>query len=355
MTRIGILGLGLYLPPTERRNDTWPPSLLAQWAERRRASPRRLPEPTTPGAERVLAAMREQAVDPFQGAVVRHVLEPERGIADMEEIAARDALADARIDAAGVDLLLSFTLTPDYLFSNPGCVLHERLGLPRECFTLQADAAAFSFLAQLALAESMILAGRARTALLVQSSIGTRLIDLDDPQSVLLGDGATAVVVGPVGDDHGIEASIAFTDGRYPKSVIGSVPGKTWYDDGRARMHVADWDQMNQVFLATAEVCKLSIDAVLARAARTPRDVDYLCIYQGTPWLNRVVQDYAGLAHARSHDTFAELGYLSAAMLPANLYLARQRGLLQDGDRVVLTGGGTGMTYGATLLRWGGA
>ncbi|HVK87835.1 MAG TPA: 3-oxoacyl-[acyl-carrier-protein] synthase III C-terminal domain-containing protein, partial [Kofleriaceae bacterium] len=249
----------------------------------------------------------------------------------------------------------TFSISPPYLLSNPGCVLHQRLGLPRACFTIQADAAAFSFLAQLALAESMIRAGSAHHALLVQSSVGTRLIDLEDPQSVLLGDGATAVVVGPVAPSRGIEASVTFTDGRFPRSVIASVPGSTWYDGGRPRMHVADWDQMNQVFLSTADVCKDSIDAVLASAGRTTRDVDFLCIYQGTPWLSRVVQNYAGLTHARSHETFPELGYLSAAMLPANLYLARQRCVLRDGDLVAMAGGGTGMTYGATLLRWGSA
>jgi 3-oxoacyl-[acyl-carrier-protein] synthase-3 len=353
--RIGILGVGLHLPPEIRRNDTWAPELVAKWAEQRRASPRTLPTPKTPGAERVLAAMRQQAADPFQGGEIRHVLAPDLDITDMEEAAAREALADAKLRPDDIDLVLSFAIVPEYLLSNPGCVLHARLGMPRECFTMQADAAAYSFLGQLALAESMILAGRARRALLVQSSTATRLIDLEDPQSVLVGDGATAVVVGLVPETRGIEASVMFTDGRYPKSVIGSVRGGSWYDAGRAQMHVANWDQMNDVFLSTADVCKDSVDAVIARAGRSLRDVDFLCTYQGTPWLGRVVQEYAGLEHARSHDTYPELGYLSAAMVPANLYLARQRGHLRDGDLVLMTGGGTGMTYGATLLRWGAA
>jgi 3-oxoacyl-[acyl-carrier-protein] synthase III len=40
-------------------------------------------------------------------------------------------------------------------------------------------------------------------------------------------------------------------------------------------------------------------------------------------------------------------------MIPAALFEAQQEGELADGDLVVLSGGGTGMTYGAAVLRWG--
>jgi 3-oxoacyl-[acyl-carrier-protein] synthase-3 len=95
------------------------------------------------------------------------------------------------------------------------------------------------------------------------------------------------------------------------------------------------------------------VDLALARAGRTPGDVDFLCVYQGTPWLRAVVQEYTGLQHARTHETFSTLGYLSAAMIPATLALASRAGSLRDGDLVVMTGGGTGMTYGATVMTWG--
>jgi len=52
-------------------------------------------------------------------------------------------------------------------------------------------------------------------------------------------------------------------------------------------------------------------------------------------------------------ETFTRFGYLFAAILPAGLFCATQERLLHEGDVVVLCGGGTGMTYGATALRWG--
>jgi 3-oxoacyl-[acyl-carrier-protein] synthase-3 len=271
----------------------------------------------------------------------------------MEELAAKDALEDSAIDPQSIDLLLTHTVVPDFLLGNPGCLTHQRLGLARSCMTIQTDAAAYSFVAQLAVANAMIRAGQAHRALLIQSCVATRLIDPENPGSPLVGDGASAIVVGPTHTDSGLKGFAHFTDGNYPRTLIMSVPGRTWYSDGAAWMHVADPAQMAEVFLQTADVCKESVDAVLASTGLSARDIDFLCVYQGTPWLRSVVQAYLGLEHCRSFETFEQYGYLSSAMIPVNLALASRSGALHDGDTVLLTGGGTGMTFGAAIVRWG--
>ena len=342
----------MFLPPEVRTNTWWDAELVELWMERRRAAPP-LPRPTTAGQTLVLEAMARQSLDPFQGAVERRVVSNDTSMVDMEERAARDALARSGIDRSEIDLLLTHTVVPDYWLSNPACELHARLGLPARCFSMHVDAAAYSFIMQLALAEAMIASGQAHNALLVQSCAATRLIPKTDPGSPIVGDGATAVVVGPVRDNRGVLASVHFTDGRTPRSLIATVEGGRWYDEGRATMHIGDPIQMRNVFINTADACKTAIDAVLAKAALTPAEVDVLSMYQGTPWLRDVVQDYAGLSRARSVDVFARIGYISSALVPANLRTALDEGNLKDGDVVVMTGGGTGMTYGALVMRWG--
>ena len=144
-----------------------------------------------------------------------------------------------------------------------------------------------------------------------------------------------------------------FCDGRFPRTLIANVPGGCWYDEGRPTIHVEDTAQMRDVFLSTADVCRESVDAVLAATGKTTDAVDFFSMYQGTPWLRSVVQQHVGLSNARSIDTFAETGYLFAALLPTGMYYVQERGLLRDDDLVMVTGGGTGMTYGSMLLRWG--
>jgi 3-oxoacyl-[acyl-carrier-protein] synthase-3 len=50
----------------------------------------------------------------------------------------------------------------------------------------------------------------------------------------------------------------------------------------------------------------------------------------------------------------SDYGHLSAADPLLGLYLAREAGRLRNGDVVVLLSAGTGYSWGATVLRWGG-
>ena len=262
-TNVGILGLGVYLPPEVRRNDWWSPELVARWMEDRRlAGTPPLPAQLTEGERLVLRAMSEQALDPFQGTIERHIMPSGMTVFDMEEQAARTAIARAGIDGSDIDLLITNTVLPDYLLGNPACGLHQRLGLANACFSMHCDVPTYAFMMQLTLAEAMIKAGRARRALLVQSTSASRLLDMTDPIAPFFGDAATAVVVGSVSDGRGIEASVHFTDGRYPRTLIAGVPGHRWCDEGRAMIHIGDAAQTQSVFLQTAD---------RARRARTPR------------------------------------------------------------------------------------
>lgn len=354
MRNVGILGLGMYVPPEIRRNDWWSEDVVAGWMEQRRAAPRpAVPEGLSDGAIRVLHAQSDHADDPFHGALERRVLAPEMTVIDMEERAARDAIARAGIDPAAVDLLLTHTVVSDHQMTNPACILHQRLELSATCLSMHTEATAYSCLAQLALAEAALAAGRARYALLVQSCAATRLVESDDPSSVVVGDGATAIVLGPVSAARGFLSAVHYTEGRYPLSLIMSVRDGRWFDKGRALIHVGDPRQLYEAHLRIADTCAESVVGALKKAGHLISEIDYLCVFQGTAWIERVVHEQLGIRNASPVDVFRRFGYLSSAMIPAALYLAEQEGRISADDLVVITGGGTGMTYGATVLRWG--
>lgn len=351
-TSVGILGVGLYLPPEIRRNDWWPREVVEGWMKSRPTPPPINVEALSEGARRVVSAMSKQALDPFQGAVERRVMGPGMSVFDMEERAAREAIARSGVDPADIDLVLTHTLVPEFALGNPACTLHRRLGLSKACFTLETDAATYAFIMQLELADAMIKAGKARFALLVQSSGTSPLVDYNDPTSVVFGDGATAVVVGAVTPGRGIRGAVHFTDGRVDKPLVAGIRDGRWYDEGRSSL-IIDHAQMNSVLLQIADVMKESVDSVLSRTGLRAADIAFFCMHQGTPWLRRVVEEYTQLTNARSVETFARTGYLFGAILPTGLYFAVETGMLRVGDLVMLAAGGTGMTNGAMVLEWG--
>ncbi len=348
---VGILGAALYLPPEVRRNDWWPQAIVDSWMASRQ--PPRIPEQRSEGLRLVLAAMAKQAKSPFSDAVERRVMPDGMTLVDMQELAANSAIERAGIALDKIDAVFTNTVAPDFLHGNPACTLHHRLGLAKRCFSMETEAATSSFQMQLLVAEAMIARGHARYALLVQSSAATRFMEQSDPISPMFGDGATGVIVGPVSEGRGLLGAVHFTDGRFPKTVVGAVRGGTWFDEGRGVIHMGDPQQQDDVFMLIADICKESIAAALARANQTPQAVDFFCMHQGTPWLRQVIQDYTGLVNARSFDLFHKTAHLMASNIPATLAAAHEAGDLRDDDLVVLMGGGQGMTYGASVLRWG--
>jgi 3-oxoacyl-[acyl-carrier-protein] synthase-3 len=348
MTSGGILGLGAFLPAAIRANDWWSEADVASWP--RPSGPPQLPPDASPAARRVFTEMSRYARDPFQGIRERRIADTSTSPTEIEAIAAERALAQAGVERDAIDLLLVHTGVPDYLWSNTGAMLHERLGLPRACLTLQVDASAYSFLGQLSVANQLIAAGGARCALLVQSSTASRLVDRRDPASVFFGDAATAAIVGQVATPQ-ILASVHRTDGRFPRTAIASVPGGRWYD-GKPIAHVGDPASAFRVFLDTVDCALDVIPAALAAAGLTARDVTFFGVHQGTPWLRAMTQEALGLAAARTVDLFATTGYIFSSSIPLVLETAHRTGSLVAGDVVLLFGGGTGATYGATILRW---
>jgi 3-oxoacyl-[acyl-carrier-protein] synthase III len=350
--RVGLLGVATYLPPDIRRNDWWPAALVDGWQRGAPPIPTPAASELTPGVRQVLAAMEEQARDPFLGVIERRVMAPTMTSHDMEREAAELAIARAGVARDEIDVLLTHTAVPEYLLSNSACELHRTLRLSPRCLAMQAEASGHSFLMQLTLAEAMIKAGGARHALLVQSTAASRLLDPEDPHGPLLGDGAAAVVVGraPRG---GLLATVHRSDGSYPRALVASVRGGRWYDGGRIVLHRADPAAALQIFLETADRACEVIGAALAASGHTADEVALFAVHQGTPWLRAVTQQATGLTRARFVDTFATTGYLLGASIPLVLEQAQLRGLVAPGALAVLHGGGVGSTYGAAVVRWG--
>jgi 3-oxoacyl-[acyl-carrier-protein] synthase III len=217
---------------------------------------------------------------------------------------------------------------------------------------MQAEASAYSFLMQLTLAEQMIATGRARHALLVQSSAASRLLDRDDPISPMFGDGAAAVIAGPV-HGGGVLATVHRTDGTHGRTLIASVRGGRWYDAGRAVLHTGEPGSGYQAFLETADRGIEVIRAALGSAGIAAGDVAVFAVHQGLPWLRAVLQAELGMVRARSVDLYATTGYVFGASIPMVLEAAQRARLAARGDAVVLHGGGVGSTYGAVVVRWG--
>lgn len=150
--RVGILGVGSYVPAPVRKNDWWPASYRAQFDERRQkdvTSPDVLLSRAKSPAQRIqFEHMLETYNDPFRGTVERRVLEPEHAPSFMEIAAAKKALLHAGMDPADLDAIIVYSLPADNPLPCNGGIIQAALGAHR-AQTLGVDSGCASFISEI--------------------------------------------------------------------------------------------------------------------------------------------------------------------------------------------------------------
>ncbi len=361
MTPATLQGLGVWYPEPVRHNDAWPAAFHDQLASRAARDCSRIEAaPDVPDAPDVIAAIMARHVarhagDPFRGAIRRHVADEHLAPSEAEARAAELALADAGVDARDVDLVVSHSLVPDRLGPANAPLVAARVGCTRAA-AFGVEAVCASAVSQLLLGAAMIEAGRARYVLAVQSHLVFRALDLLEPASVFLGDGAAAFVIGPARAGHGLLAHVARADG----SLHGALTWTTgrdepWYRGGRMSPGSVDRDAMRRLSARLLHMGVETVHALLDRARASVDDLAALATIQPTAWYAAALAEALGVSPARAPSTFERVAHVGAAGVVANLVEARSRGLLTDGALVALYAHGAGANRTAALLRWGGA
>jgi 3-oxoacyl-[acyl-carrier-protein] synthase-3 len=354
---VGVLGIGAYLPPGIRKNDYWPEGVSRDWHQRAAkklvSTREHLQKDGSPIAHASLRAIANVGPDGFMGVNERRTMTDGMKAWDMETVAAREAIQRSGIDPGEIDLVLGYTMIPDYINVPSGAVVHGNLGLSEHCTTMNIDAVCNSFMMQLTIAQGMIQSGQARYALLTQSSgLATKLPPSGEPVDVTGGDGAAALVLGPVSDDRGILSYSHHTDGKLWGALVCGAPGKHWTED-RCYAYSEDKAAGHDMVSNIVHRAHLVVNESLEKAKLTPDDVGFYACHQPFAWLRPASQDAIGLKNAKYIDHFHYAGSLSAANLPFQLAVGEREGLLRPGDIVTCFQGGTGITFSGMTLRWG--
>ncbi len=358
---IGILGIGVYLPPEVRRNDYWSAETIRGFSAKSKLD---LGAPSQELIDRLRQsesgriAVEELAKwkdDPFHGASERRAAAPEVQSSDMEVLAAEAALDDAGVDPSEIGLLLLNSFLPDQAVPGNAGAVHKRLGLPQSTPAIEVDGVCGSFLLQVQLAAPYLATGAAKRALLVQSSLQSRCCDYTDPLSTTLGDAASAVVLGPVSRTRGFLACASATDGNYAGvAVLVTKDGTPWYAGGGPLIPGStNPERTREVILRAGEMAKESVACALAEGGVSPPAVDLFVSHQTIAAFNGICRRGCGLEHVKTLDTFARFGSVSACAIPLNMYYARNEGLLVDDALVVGFTTGAGFNWSAAVLRWG--
>jgi 3-oxoacyl-[acyl-carrier-protein] synthase-3 len=272
------------------------------------------------------------------------------------ELAVRAAIADARLTAADIDLLVLATVTPDMPMPSTACVVQRKLGLPPHTACFDLNAASAGFLYALEVARAMLAAGRHRHALVIGAEKFSSVVDWQDRSTcVLFGDGAGAVVLGRDADSRrGILGCILGADGGDPALLCIPAGGSLH----PASAHTLERRQ-HFVQMKGREIFKFAVRA-MAEAAREILEQHHLTVdqvscvisHQANRRIIETLSDDLGIPLDRFVINLDRYGNTSAASIPLALDEARRAGRLRPGEVTLLLAFGAGLTYGSALIRW---
>jgi 3-oxoacyl-[acyl-carrier-protein] synthase III len=287
------------------------------------------------------------------GIEARHFADDGVVTSDLAVEAARIALRTAGIPAEQLDMIVCASVTGDTPFPATAVWVQEKLGLSCPAFDVNAACAGFSY--GLATATAFVESGMADTVLLIGAEVYSRILDFTDRQTcVLFGDGAGATVI-QASDRPGIEGTVLGADGTAAEILLVPAGGSrepASAETVAASRHRIQMPNGREVFKRAVTEMAASCREVLEKNGHSPDDVDLLIPHQANARIMVAVAERLGIPLERAVVDVAEVGNTSAASIPIALDRAYRAGRINEGDLVLFTSFGAGLTWGATAIRW---
>jgi 3-oxoacyl-[acyl-carrier-protein] synthase III len=280
----------------------------------------------------------------------RHIAEPGTTTFEVATKAARAALEAAEVSAKDLDMILVGTSSPDGPFPSVACRVQNELDAPG-AVAWDTLAACTSFVYALSIADSFIATERADTVLVIGAEVLSRLIDYTNRgTAVIFGDGAGAAVVRPAPKGAGFLSWCLGSDGRgYAQVTCGNIEkGAYAAKDPNPYIEMVGPD----VFKFAVDIFIRQANEVCAKAGIALDEIDLWVPHQANFRIIDAAARRIGLPIERVAINIDEYGNTSSASIPLALEEAVRNGRVKSGDHVLLAGFGSGLTWGATLLKW---
>ena len=331
---IGVLGVGGYVPPRIVTNAMIEEETGFDPAQHRGSS---------------LDAWARR----HHGGVERRRADPSEATSDLATRAATDAINDAGLSIAEIDVLLVATVTSDFRLPPTAAVVQQNLGSTAKFF--QLDSACTGFMDAVECAVSLLSSGGYRRAVAVAADTTDPFLAPDDwlGRSVF-GDGAAAAVLGSVPDGYGFGPFISGSEGWLGDLVRITAGGsrqpfKAGCDPRGDQFLRVEFSEVNS--WGVSKMVEATKEA-LSCAHLSLAEVDWVVAHQASARMITAAVESLGLPMERVVLTYPELGNTVGSSLPLALHRAVRSGDVQRGHCLLLCAVGAGMAWSAAACRW---
>ena len=322
-----IMGFGGYVPEKVITNEDWANQLdtTDEWITQRTGIKRR-----------------------------RFVAEDETTMT-MATNAAETAIKDAGLTSDDIDEIILATDTPEMMTPDTAALVQHQLkcrNIPT--YDLGGSGCA-GFVQALDVAKSRI-ATRPKNILVIGVELISRMISLKDrTTSILFGDGAGAVILGPEKARAEVLDVVSGTEGGYAE-ILTLAAGGTRNPFNAKSLESGDYNRLimdgRRVFIEAVRRMTEATLEVLERIGRVKEEVALVIPHQANLRIIEAVRNKLGLDEDRFYVNIQEYGNTGSATVPFAMFEAVNNDRIEKGDLVVLTAFGSGFHWAAAAVQF---
>jgi 3-oxoacyl-[acyl-carrier-protein] synthase-3 len=285
----------------------------------------------------------------------RRYVSPGQATSDLCTEAARHALERAGLRAGDIDCFIVATCTPDYQLPATACIVAANLGaVGKPAFDIEIACSGFIY--ALPVASGFVRSGIFRRVMVIGAETLSGIMNFKDRgTSILFGDGAGATIVErtELANDCFLQCELG-SDGSNPELLCVKAGGSRHPITVEALAAAENTVQMSgrEIFKYAVNTMVSTAKSVLARAGATTDDVAWVIPHQANL---RIIEAAAKRLHvpmAKVVVNIERYGNTSAASIPIALSEMIDRNALRDGDLLLFTGFGGGLSWGSVAWRW---
>lgn len=286
----------------------------------------------------------------------RRICVPAKGesVRTLAVSALRNALADARLDASELDLVILGSVSGESRVPAVACRIASEIGA-ENAGAMDIVAACSGFVYGLNIAHDLIRGGSYRNVGVIGCDVMSSIIDpLDRRTVILFGDAAGAAVLRATDDvTRGVIAQAMRADGsRWHDLYLPTLdrdlpPGASWQEGppGCLRMNG------REVYKFAVKTFSTLIDETLEKAGMTADDVDMFVAHQSNARILESARERFGIPEEKMYVNIDRYGNSSAGSVPLCLSELRAAGRIHDGDIIMFVAFGAGLTWASSLWR----
>lgn len=286
------------------------------------------------------------------GIKERHLSNGKEGTTYMATHAAEAALENAGITADELDMIIVATVSADTYVPSTSCQVQGAIGAIRAtCFDLNAACSGFLFAMNTAYA--YIEMGMAKTILIIGAETLSREVDWSDRSScILFGDGAGAAIMRQEEGKGGLIASVTGSDGS--QGDVLTCKGRGIQNPFHQSKRKKDYLRMEgqAVFRFAVTMVPRCIKQILKKTGYDTEDIKFFVLHQANVRILELIAKRLKVDIDKFPMNLDHYGNTSSASIPILLDESNRNNLLEPGDKIVLSGFGGGLTWGAVLIEW---